>query len=196
VSNFYSHKEGAFSFLYYPIEGFVKPANGFSSYRCIEYFARRGFEVDWSRSHVLQLRIYINLPLHLTEEDTLAIITRTQGELYALDEETKIKARQLILDKNWNNSKECVITKAYLEAQMAYLMSSKVRDRQYVCDAFDRYNIELARPKHPTMRMATKTTKNLVNEGKRLLFLLWEDGRLIKYTKEETKTKMEGYDVR
>ena len=187
----YCHVDNLINFMYYPLTGLAKAANSVSFYRCIEHFAYRGFAIDWVRSNINTLTLFIIPPECLSEEESIALLsTSTQG-LYNQSLAERKKSRDSIISKNIDNNNGKVITENQLKRSIENLIANKSKGRQDVIDWFNRYNIEDIRPEHPLMVLSTKPKKTLFLEGKTLLMKLFEEGKLKKLTKEEYLAKME-----
>lgn len=188
--NYYSYSEGALGFLYYPESGMVKASNSTSTYRAVEYFAARGYKVDWALTNVIRNTLYITMPDYIMEEEALLLLSKTKEELHA-QEVTDLKiARDKVISQNVDNTTGEVIKELYLKTTMGRLNKSANKTREDIASWFDNYNLEAIRPESPTINVSTKSKKTIINEGRGLVWQLFEKGELRKLTEDEYKDKM------
>lgn len=193
--DFYTYTEGVISFIYYPSSGKVQCSNSTSTYRAIEHFARRSFEVDWVLSNIIRNIIYVTLPKYLTEEESLAILGKTKEELYAEDLHQKEVALEELLAKNVDNTTGNVIKEENLRSVISKINTDKKKGKADVAAWFNHYNIEEARPDNPVIILSTKSKRVIMEEGKKIIWSLFKQGRLRKLTKEAYQEKMDRFNL-
>lgn len=188
-NQYYTYSEGTMFFTYYPLSGIVKPNSHPSAYRVIEHFARRGFEIDWLKTNVQRLNIVVNIPEHLTKEEVDALIQSTKDDLHEAYREDKKNNRDKVIQGNIDNNTGGIIKEDSLRSALSKLKKGG-KTREQAADFFNNYNIEEGRPAQPLMITSTKSKPVIVEEGKKILYKLFEQGKLRKLTPEEVSSKL------
>lgn len=191
--DYYTYNVGFVNFIYYPDSGMVKCSNATSTYRCVEHFARRGFEIDWVTSNVVRNTLHVKLPEHLTEEEVISTLSKTKEELYAEHLHKKEEQLAELLSCNIDENTGKVITDNYLTHAISSLNTSKSKSRGDAVAWFNHYNIEAARPDSPVIILSTKSKRVIIEEGKKIIWSLFNKGELRKLTKEDYQKKMDNY---
>lgn len=192
MNSYFSFTDGAVSFVYYPDSGMVKVSNPLSFFRSIEFFAFRGFQIDWNRSNINTLTMFLLIPYYLEGSKAKRIITTTTEDMHNQAREDLNRKKEAVKG-NVDNSTGKMITFSVIESAFKNLARSN-KDRQGVADWFNRYNIDEIKKEAPILRVSTKSKKTIMEEGKRAIRELYSQGRLRKLTEEEYLTKMRKYE--
>lgn len=181
---YYTFKDGQLFFTYYPTLGKVSATNAQTTYMAIEHFVKRGFDIDWHKTRVGQLLLYVVTPEHLTEEETKSIICTTKDELVNSYKEDKLSSREkLILNNIDNNTGKPLSEKSLMNTMSAFHKDN--HDRYYVANWFNQFNIEKERPNKPIIIVSTKCKSVVVKEGRKVIMSLFNKGELRKLTPEQ-----------
>lgn len=194
MNNYFTFTEGAVSFVYYPDIQMVKVVNQLSFFRSIEFFAYRGFFIDWNRSNINTFTLFLIVPDYLEGHRANSIITRATNDLYNQAKEDEARRREERIKGNVDNNTGNIITFPVIESSLRSLKRSN-KSRQGIVDWFNRYNLEEIRPPDfPLMRVSTKPVNVLIEEGKASIRKLFDQGKLRKLTKEQYQEKLLKYD--
>ena len=189
-TEYFAYVEGAIRFTYYPHLNKVACTNGLSFYRSIEHFAYRGFEIDWTKSNINTLNLFVKAPEFLTEEETFDILSKGSETLYHQSKADEAKTRGKLILNNIDNNTGLPIEEVKLRNKIANMQASK--HNRYICaEWIGHYNIEVARPDKPLVTVSTKSKAIIMKEGKRVLLGLFEKGLLRKLTEEEYQEKLD-----
>lgn len=188
---YYVYVEGVVNFTYYPSTGFVKVANRLSYFRSIEHFAYRGMEIDWIKSNINSLILYIKPPDHLSEEEVVFILGQAKENMHNQFLENEIVSRTKRLSCNIDNRTGNVIEEGKLLNQLKNLVINKKLDRYGCAEWFNHYNLDLIRPDNPLLIVSTKSRSIVIKEGKRLILSLFEKGELRRLTEDEYLAKID-----
>lgn len=189
---YYSYTEGSLRYLYYPEKGLVKCGNLFSTCKAIEFFSRRGFEIDWGKSSIKKNNLIVVMPTHLNTEEAVTILDTTKESLYALELSDKEEKRSKLILGNIDNSTGNVIEETKLRRHIENVIANK-KGREAIASWADHFNLEDIRPEHPLINVSTKPRTAIVKEVKKLIWQLFELGKLRKLTEEEYLAKMDKY---
>lgn len=190
---YYTYNEGTLSFTYYPVTGLVRGATADSTYRSIEHFARIGFEINWILCNIGRLTIYVKTPDHLSEEESLELISVSRESLFAAEKEDKKSLREKTIAGNIDNNTGKVLSEHTLKDQIRALKNDTKYSREDVADWFNTFNIESIRTDYPLIVASTRSKKVISDQAKRYLWILFEQGKLIKLTPEEVAAKLKKY---
>ena len=186
----YTWKESRYiGFVYRPTDGLVKTANRPSADKAIEYFSYKQYRIDWKNSNTAQGILQVIIPEHLSKEDEVELLSSTLDEMEAT---SIIKAEQVqdtLLLNNVDNTTGEIIKYQYLHDTMGRINKAKNKTREDVAEWFNHYNLEVIRPDNPVIVVSTKAKKTIIDEGRVLIWKLFNEGQLRKLTKEEYMTK-------
>jgi hypothetical protein len=188
----YTWKESRYvSFTYRPSDGLVKGANNVSMEKAIEYFAFKQYRIDWKNSNTAQGRLQVITPENITTEQEVALLTTTLDEMEFTSKLLMEKAQALLILNNVDNETGEVIKYKYLYETMTRMNKAANKSRDDVCNWFNKYNIEAQRPDKPLIVASTKPKKAIIDEGRTLIWKLFDKGLLRKLTKDEYEDKMD-----
>tara|TARA_R110000787_G_scaffold90783_1_gene191460 strand:- start:2635 stop:3249 length:615 start_codon:yes stop_codon:yes gene_type:complete len=187
----YTWKESRYiSFTYRPADGLVRAANRPSIEKAIEYFCYKQYRVDWKNSNTAQGILQVVIPDHLEADQEELLLTSSLEDMVATSLVAREKAKSSLLLLNVDNSTGEVIKEKYLSDTMGRINKSANKTREDIAEWFNKYNLELARPDTPLISVSTKAKKTIIDEGKGLVWKLFEQGKLRKLTKEEYEAKI------
>lgn len=194
----YNDKSGM-NFKYIPVVGRVECRNNMSFLRTIEYFVKRQYEVNWELTNHRASVLYVTIPEHLKdkEEDLLTKSTTDMVDTYKQEQEANKKD---IESRNVDNTTGKWINIGTLKNSLASInekdnKGTYVNKVEVILEFFNRYNIEDARPDNPIIIASTKPRNKVVEEGRKLLYSLYEKGELRKLTEDQYKEKMDKYST-
>ena len=187
----YTWKESRYvSFTYRPLDGLVKGANNVSMEKAIEYFAFKQYRIDWKNSNTAQGRLQVIIPENITPEQEVALLATTLDEMEFTSKLLMEKAQELLVLNNVDNETGDVIKYQYLYDTMTRMNKTANKSRDDVCSWFNNYNIEVQRPDKPIIVASTKPKKAIIEEGRNLIWKLFDKGLLRKLTKDEYEDKI------
>lgn len=193
MDNYFTFTEGAVSFVYYPDTQMVKVSNQLSFFRSIEFFAYRGFLIDWNRSNINTFTLFLIVPDYLEGQRASSLITKATRDLHNQAKEDEKRRREDRSQTNLDNNTGNKITFTIIENAFRNLKRSN-KSRQQIVDWFNHYNLEEIRPDFPLMRVSTKPISILIDEGKTVIRKLFDQGKLRKLTEEQYQEKLLKYE--
>ena len=181
------------TFTYRPLDGLVVAGNRVSVEKAIEYFAFKQYRIDWKNSNTAQGRLQVLIPESITPEQEEALLATTLDEMEFTSKLLMEKAQELLLLNNVDNSTGEVIKYQYLYDTMTRMNKAANKSRDDICSWFNKYNIEDMRPALPVIVASTKPKKGIIDEGRTLIWKLFDKGLLRRLTKDEYEAKMDAY---
>jgi hypothetical protein len=182
----YTHNDSFAYFKYFPLSGVIRCHSRMNMFKVLHLLGTCGIDVDWNKTNIMTF--VIQLPPLCDEQDDIVI---TQLLDFCQPYEDIISSEKY--KNNVDNRTGRMLQWSSLKVQMSNMISSKSFDRVKTANWFNSFNIETIRPEEPLMIVSTKSKATIVDEGKKWLERLYAEGKLIKYTKDELKTKLEKY---
>lgn len=182
----YVHADNHMYFHYTPSTGVIRCQTRVNMLKCAHHLGMNNIPVDWVNSKVAIFVLQVEPMTSDADEDTVAnVLSFCQYYEDSLNSE--------LYKNNVDNRTGLMLQWNSLKVTMSRMINDKSFDRTKVANWFNGFNIETIRPEEPLMIVSTKSKATIVDEGKKWIERLYSKGELIKYTKEETKCKLEKY---
>lgn len=178
------------SFTYRPADGLVRAANRPSIEKAIAYFSYKQYHVDWKNSNTTQGILQVIIPDHLEADQEELLLTSSLEDMVATSLVAREEAKAELLLLNVDNSTGEIIKEKYLSDTMGRINKAKNKTREDIVEWFNKYNIEDIRPDTPLIITSTKSKPTIIEEGRGLIWKLFEQGKLRRLTKEEYEAKI------